>query len=239
MSRFISVTFLAFVGAVLIGACSPRQFTTVTIYDTPNAYVRLEFDRTVQKGTEHSHPISLTPEQISAVLGGVRIHEPNALIRGDIFQRDPVPRIHPAFPDKDIALFAPLLALALSKATPEEVVTFYQTRNVSAMSREVTSGGMFVRSDKLHLILANYRSSTREMADLGMVETEDDRLTPMQSFSPQRSRLDFEPHSAKWERPLDGLEKVFQPDDRKLIVLYKQLQPRPLVQPPSEPPTLP
>lgn len=231
MSRLTPLMFLAFVGAGLIGACSPRQFTTVTIYDTPEAYVRLEFDRTVQKGAEHSHPVSLTPEQLSAVLGGVRIHEPNAFIRGDIFQQDPVPRIHPAFPDKDIAFFAPLLALALGKATPEEVVTFYQTRNLSAISREVTSGGMFVRGEELHLILANYRSSTREMADLGMAEAQDDRLTPMQSFSPQRSRLDFEPHSAKWERSLSGLEKVFQQDHRELIVLFRQLPPRPLVQP--------
>ena len=78
MSRLIRLAFLAFVGAGLIGACGPRQFTTVTIYDQPAAYVRLEFDRTVKKGTEHSHPISLTPEQIAAVLGGVRVNEPLA-----------------------------------------------------------------------------------------------------------------------------------------------------------------
>ena len=95
----------------------------------------------MKKGEEHSHPISLTPEQIAAVLGGVRIDEPIALVRGDILQRDPVPRVHPAFTNKDITFFAPLLALALSKATPEEVVTFYQTRTISAITREVTSGG--------------------------------------------------------------------------------------------------
>ena len=87
MSRFICLSIVAFVGAGLIGACGPRQFTTVTIYDKPAAYVRLEFDRTVKKETEHSHPISLTPEQVAAVLGGVRIKEPLALVRGDILQR--------------------------------------------------------------------------------------------------------------------------------------------------------
>ena len=161
MSRLICLAFLAFVGAGLIGACSPRQFTTVTIYDTPAAYVRLEFDRMVRKGTEHSHPISLTAQQISAVLAGVRIDEPIALVQGDILLRDHIPRIHPAFSDKEIELFAPLLALALSKATPEEVVTFYQTRDISAITREVTSGGLFVQGDELHLILAIYRSHTR------------------------------------------------------------------------------
>jgi hypothetical protein len=231
LTRLICLVFFAFVGAGLIGACSPRQFTTVTIYNDPAAYVRLEFDRTVQQGTEHSHPISLTPEQIAAVLGGVRIEEPIALVRGDIFQRDSSPRIHPAFTDKDIALFAPLLALALSKATPEEVVTFYHTRSISAITREITSGGLFVQGDALHLVLANYRSHTRYMADFGVAETQDDRLTPMQSLSPQGGRLDFEPGTAKREPLAGGLEKIFQWNHRELAVLYKQLPPRPLVPP--------
>jgi hypothetical protein len=226
----LRLVILFLVGAGLLNACSPRQFTTITIYDTPDAYVRLEFDRTVKKGTEHSHPVSLKPEQIAAVLAGVRIEEPIALVRGDILQRDPVPPIHPAFSDKDIAFFAPLLALALSKATPEEVITFYQTRSIAANTREVTSGGLFIQGDELHLILANYRSPTRYMPDMGVAETQDDRFTPMQSLSPQGGRLNFEPHSAKREKPSGGLEKFLQQDQRKLMVLYEQLPARPLVQ---------
>jgi hypothetical protein len=225
------LVILALAGTGLIGACSPRQFTTLTIYDQPDAYVRLEFDRTVKKGKENSHPVSLKPEQIAAVLAGVRIEEPIALVRGDILQRDPVPPIHPAFSEKDIAFFSPLLAMALSKATSEEVVTFYQTRPISAITREVTSGGLFINGDELHLILANYRSHTRYMADFGAAETEDDRRTPMQSLAPQEGRLDFEPASARRERPIGGLEKIFQWNHRELAVRYKQLPPRPLVQP--------
>jgi hypothetical protein len=227
----ICLVILAFVGAGLLAACGPRQFTTVTIYDTPAVYVRLELDRTVTKGTEHSHPVSLKPEHIAAVLSGVRIHEPIALVRGDILEQDPVPRVHPAFTDTDITLFAPLFALALSKATPEEVVTFYQTRKISALTREVTSGGLFVQGDELHLILANYRSHTRYMADFGAAETQDDRRTPMQSLAPQDGRLEFEPDSANRNRSVGGLGKIFQWDRRELAVLYKQLPPRPLVQP--------
>jgi hypothetical protein len=239
MNQLICLAFLAFVGVELIGACSPRQFTTITIYDDPTTYVRLEFDRTVKKGTERSHPISLTPEQIASILDGVRIEEPIALVRGDILQRDPVPLIHPAFSDKDIAFFAPLLTLALSKATPEEVVTFYQTRKTSALTREVTSGGLFVRGDELHLILANFQSPTHYMADAGVADTQDDRFTPMQSLAPQRVRLDFEPHSAKQERPVGGLEAIFQRDHRELIVLYKQLPSHPRAQPSAQPGAVP
>ena len=233
MSRLIRLICFAFAGAGLIGACSPRQFTTVTIYDKPAAFVRLEFDRTVKKGTEHSHPISLTPEQIAAVLGGVRIDEPLAKL--PLYDDTSLPRVHPAFTDREVAFFAPLLTLALSKATPEEVVTFYQTQKVSGITREVTSGGVFVQGDELHLILANYRSHTRYMADFGVAETQDDRLTPMQSLAPQGGRLDFEPHSAKREQPAGFVGKLFRWDHRELVVLYKQLPPRPLVQPAPQP----
>jgi len=239
MNQLICLAFLAFVGVELIGACSPRQFTTVTIYDNPTTYVRLEFDRTVRKETEHSHPISLTPEHIAAVLEGVRIEEPHALIRGDILPGDPIPRVHPAFTDKEIAFFAPLFALAFSKATSEEIVTFYQTRSTSAIAREVTSGGVFIRGNELHLILANYRSSTHYMADAGVADTQDDRLTPMQSLAPQDVRLYFEPHSAKQERHVGGLEIIFQRDRRELIVLYKQLPSHPWAQPAAQPGAVP
>ena len=88
-----------------------------------------------------------------------------------------------------------------------------------------------MQGDELHLILANYRSHTRYMADFGAAETTDDRLTPMQSLAPQEGRLDFEPASAKRERSVGGLGKIFQWNHRELAVLYKHMTPRPLVQP--------
>jgi len=133
MNRLVRLALLASVSAALTSACAPTEITTVTIYETPARYVRLELDRTVKEGAEHSHPISLTPEQIAAVLGGVRIIEPMAKL--PVYDDTSVPRVHPAFSDGEIAFFAPFLALALSKAMPEEVVTFYQSRDIQ-LSRE-------------------------------------------------------------------------------------------------------
>ena len=226
MSRIILLAFLAFVDAGVIGACGPRQFTTLTIYDKPEAYVRLEFDRTVERGSEHLHPISLTKEQVAAVLGGVRIEEHLAFAQSDIV---------PAFTEKDIAFFAPLLAQALSKATPEEIVTFYATRYVSATRREVMSGGVFVQGDAMHLILANYWSTTDLKYDVIVPDTQDDRLMPMASLTKYGGHLDFEPHSAKWEGPVEGFERFFQRDSRELVILYKRLPPRPLVEAAPQP----
>jgi hypothetical protein len=213
------LVFLATVGVGLIGACGPRQFPTLTIYEKPAAYVRLEFDRTVKTGLEHSHPISLAPEQVAAVLAGVRIEEAHIFVQGDVLA---------VFSEEDIAFFAPLIAQALSKARPEEVVSFYETRYLSTTRRAVTSGGLFVQGDVLHLILANYWAPIDHRIHLDVTDTQDDRRTPMHSLTTPSGHLDFEPHSAKWERPAGGFERVFQSDSRELTILYKQLPPHPL-----------
>ena len=214
--------------AVLVAACSPRQFTTVTLYDTPHAFVRLEADRTVEKGTEHRHPVNLSPEQMAAVLGGVMIEEP--LAKMPIYDEMGGPRRHRVFDENLVAFFAPLLTLGLSQATPEEVVTFYISKDLSGGTREVTSGGLFVQDEeRLHLILGNYRSHTHYMADVGMVETTDDRLTPLVPLAPQRGRLGFEPQSAG-TLATSGWLRLVERDRRELIVHYKQLTPRPLSQ---------
>lgn len=216
----------ACIGLCLLTACSPGQFTTLTVLDLPSAFVRLETDRTIETGTGHTHPVKLTVEQVAAVLAGIMIEEPIA--RMPFYDDTSQPRRHAALTEKEVSFFAPLLAVALTKATPEEVVTFYQTRDISGTSREVTSGGLFIQDEELHLILANYRSHTHYAADIGVADTNDDRLTPMRSLAPQRGRLDFEPRVAKREASLSGLKKLFQYDRRELIVLYKLVPPRPL-----------
>jgi hypothetical protein len=210
--------------------CAPGQFTTVTIYDTPEAFVRLEADRTVEKGREHSHPVNVTAEQIAAVLSGVMIEEP--VTRLPLYDDTSRPRRHRVFSDHSVTLFAPLLAMGLGKATPEEVVTFYQSRELSGTSREVTSGGLFVREETLHLVLGNYRSSTHYSADIGVADTTDDRLTPMQPLAPQRGRLDFEPRSALQPVASSGWTRFLQTDRRELIILFRQLAPG-VVTPPA------
>lgn len=220
IGRLLSCTLLALSGP-LISGCAPAQFTTITILETPAAFVRLETDRTADPERGHTHPMSMTPEQMAAVLSGIRVEEPWAKL--PIYDDTSQPHRHPAFTEKEVMFFAPLLAVALGKATPEEVVTFYQSRYLSGTSREVTSGGLFVQGDKLHIILANYRSATHYGADVGVADTTDDRLTPMRSLAPQRGRLDFEPKSAKREPNVSAFSKLFQWDRRELVILFENL----------------
>lgn len=213
-------------------SCTPVQFTTITILETPTAYVRLEADPAVDREKAHSHPLSLSAERMAAALSGIIIQEP--LGRLPFYDDISQPRRHPAFTEKEVLFFASLLTMALSKATPEEVITFYQSRTLSGTSREVTSGGLFVQGDELHFILANNRSPTHYSADIGVTDTTDDRLTPMQPLAPQRGRLDFEPRTALQPVPSSGWTRYLQTDRRELIILFRQLTLRPLNQAPSE-----
>lgn len=211
-----AIWITAFVG------CSPTQFTTLTIYETPQSFVRLEVDRTLEQENGHSHPASLSPDQMAAVLRGITVQEP--LTRIPFYDDVSVPRTHRAFTDQAVAFWAPLLSLALSKATEHEIVTFYQSTTISGTSREVTSGGVFVDGERLHLVLSNLRSGTHVTADIGIVDTLDDRLTPMKSIAPQRGKLLFNPESAHVDKPAEGgLARVFQEERRELIVLYKTI----------------
>ena len=207
-------------------ACTPPNFTTLTIYESPRAFVRLEVDRTLMEGTKHSHPANLSPEHMAAILRGVIVEEP--VTRLPLYDDFGQQRRHPALTEREVSFFAPLLALALSKASPDEIITFYETETLSGAfsggGREVTSGGLFLQGEDLHLILVNYRSTTHYSADMGVADTDDDRLVPLRAIAPQRGRLDFEPRSAKREEIATVWDKLVAPDKREIIVRYQSLQ---------------
>jgi hypothetical protein len=87
----------------------------------------------------------------------------------------------------------------------------------------VTSGGVFVDGEKLHIVLSNLQSNTHFTADVGVADTQDDRLSPMKSIAPQRGKLMFVPETALVDEAPDGLTRVFRQDRRELVVLYKAL----------------
>lgn len=205
--------------------CSASELATLTVYETPTTFVRLEVDRTVSP-SGLSHPAFISPEQMAAVLIGIRITEP--VTRMPLYDDLSTSRHHSAFSEEQVEFWSPLLVAALAKATPEEVVTFYHSRRISGVKREVTSGGLFVVGDELHVVLSNYRSETHYAGDIGVADTEDDRLTPMRPLAPQRGTLNFQPASARRLVTEEGLAGLFNWDRRELVILYKALQPVPL-----------
>lgn len=206
-----------------VSACQNRQFPTVTLYESPASFVRLEADPTVQKERGHSHPVTVPAEQMGAVLAGLMIEEPSRLL--SFLDKNKEPRRHPAFNQAEIQFFAPLLVKGLGMATAEEVVTFYQTQQDTAIIRKVTSGGIFVDGEEMHVVLTNYRSPTHSASDPGVDDTMDDRLTPMRRMAPQEARLEFEPPDAIAPSEESFLSSLFSAERREVVVLYKRLAP--------------
>ncbi len=226
---------ILYIGVALIfslTACQSRPLQTATMYDDASRFVRLEVDPS--RGGGHSHPAAITTDEMIAVLSGVMIEEPPRLISALSFlTRDDEPRRHPAFNDAEISFFAPFFAEGLRTATSEEIVTFGQTNQKTALIDKVASGGMFVTSggtfidgDELHFILSNYRSPTNYASDPGIGATLDGRSTPLQPIAPQRSTLYFEPSTAVPSSREGIWGSLFRPDRREVVVLFKKLPSR-------------
>lgn len=191
----------------------------MTIHDDPSRFVRLEVDHTV--GGNHFHPANITTDEMRTVLAGMIIDEPHLFTSFKSKGEEP-PR-HPAFKTGEIDFFAPLLAKGLTTATPEEIVIFYQATQQTAIVQVVTSGGMFIDSDGLHVILGNYRSPTHYAPDPGIGDTADGRSAPLQPIAPQEARLDFEPSSAIVPLRKGFWSKLFRPERREILISLKNL----------------
>lgn len=221
MARRVPLCLLALLAS--LSACQNRQFPTVTIFESPASFVRLEVDPMVRTDRGHSHPVTVSAQQMGAVLAGLTIEEPARLL--SFLDKNKEPQRHPAFNQAEIQFFAPLLAKGLGMATAEEVVTFYQTQQDTAIIRKVTSGGVFVDGEEMHVVLTNYRSPTHSASDPGVDDTMDDRLTPMRRMAPQEARLEFEPPNAIAPSEESFVSSLFSAERREVVVLYKRLAP--------------
>ena len=222
--RISGVALLFGIALVLTSAaCQNRPFQTIAIYDDPSRFVRIEVDPVI--GGSYSHPIDITTDDMIAVLAGVMIEEQSGFVAPtSLIIKDKEPRQHPAFSETEIRLFAPLLAKGLQTAKPEEIVTFGQTDQITAITSKITSGGVFVDGDELHLLLSNYRSETNYAPDPGISGTTlDARSSPLRSIAPQRTRLYFEPTAAVAASNEGVLSRLLRPDRREIVILLKKL----------------
>ncbi|MDO9117825.1 MAG: hypothetical protein Q7U39_07705 [Nitrospira sp.] len=126
----------------------------IVISETPGQVVEVRYD--AKAGNGHSHPRALTISQITSILKGVQVHDRDLVgTAGLLMGSDAVP----AFTDKDVAALAPHLVAGLAKASPVDLVSFYLAQRGSNRAPLITSGGVFIRNQRLYLILANARTS--------------------------------------------------------------------------------
>lgn len=211
--------------SMMVLSCTTPQFFTVTIYDSPSQSVRLQTMSVLEDGIGYSHPVSISEEQMTTVLQGLYVEVDTSAISVPFFKGSKKGTLRRAFSDREIEFFVPLFIKGLQQATPEEIVTFFETAEISDVHEATTSGGVFVRNNALHIILSNYGVKTAIWQDNDEYQASH-RLAPLESIEPEPGRLIFKPvqfmapiQSKGWVASLKG--KSWQ-----AAVKYKELPPK-------------
>ncbi len=184
----IGVAVLCGISACIWG-CETRQFQTLKILDQRDRVVALQVVNDPYGGKGYDHPVSMTAEEMARLLQGVRVQ------RGFMSSVQ-----HPAFSDTEIRVFAPYLVKALEQATPEEVVTFFETAQIDADNDLTTSGGLFIAGGNMYVVLSNFSVRTAAWRDADQYDAPF-RHRPLEQMDPQPGRLVFEPAEYMVERP--------------------------------------
>lgn len=191
----------------MLCACSASPMMTVTIHESKNQVVRLQAMPDANGGQGYSHPAFLSEQTVAAALTGLFVEEVTSPIPLPLRGSEPGTRSR-AFGDTEVKFLAPLLVQGLDRATPEELVTFYETADISSTQRVVTSGGVFVIGDELHIVLANHATKVGIWQDAEQYEAPY-RMRPLEPISPEPGRLLFEPVGRMvgpaQSRPLAGI----------------------------------
>jgi hypothetical protein len=204
---------------LLVAACAIPQTPFRTVYEDPVNFVRLETDPTVAidiPQTWHSHPATIGPEVMAGILKGFNVQEHRTKLQRILGGEAPR---EPAFRDEEVALLAPKLADALSRADPKERVTYYLSRPQTSIKREITSGGLYVKDDQLHFILGNHRIIYGIPA-YGMVY---DRRYPMRPTAAKGFDLSFDPETAVVKRSGRLWDRLLGRDKDELVINLRKL----------------
>ncbi len=192
-----------------IGACSPPQFQTLKILDSPNRVVALRAMPDAFEGRGYDHPVSLTIEEMSRLLKGVRVQ------RGLMSSTQ-----HAVMSETEIRLFAPHFVQALEQATSEELVTFFETAEIGAEGQLTTSGGLFVAGGNLHVILSNFSVKTPIWQDNEAYEASY-RHRPLDQMEPQPGRLVYDPAKYMVESPEGQIGSRFKGKPWQVAIRYR------------------
>ena len=205
---------IALTAVTLLAGCEVPQMAGHTVYEDPANFVRLEPDPSVLPDvprTAHSHPVRISAEDIGILLRRLWVHEHRNVVQTRLLGLAPPER---AFEEDDNALLAPRLADALANAQPDERVTFYLSRPQTSVKREISSGGLYVRGQHLHVVLGNYRA-TYAIPAYGMVY---DRRYPMMPTAPKAFDLVFEPPGATVRQPMGLWQQLWARDKDELVI---------------------
>ncbi|MDT3779382.1 hypothetical protein PJI16_17605 [Nitrospira sp. MA-1] len=196
MKRSAGLMGFIVVGGIFLGGCQGPQFQTLKISDSPNRVVALQAMPDAFGGKGYDHPVVFTKEEMMQIMQGIRA-EKSGLYSASSSGSS---RAHPVFSPSEIDFFAPLIVKGLSQATPEEMVTFFETAEIETDDLEkyfqlTTSGGFYVAGGKLYVVVSNFSVKTPlwQDAQKSSYDVNSVRTNALEQLKPQPGLLVFEP----------------------------------------------
>ena len=211
----------AVVVGVLLSGCGAGP-TPIKIYEDDRNVIALHVDS--KAGAGHSHPVSLEPGKLAMILNGIWLRGRDIVGGfGAFAEKETVPAFTPA----EAVLLSQTLSQALKKASPKDLATFYLATLVPGKGVLITSGGVFVRSGHLYLILANARTSPLSV-QYENTFTPDMRDSPLTAIARFKFAVSFSPQEALIANAQAKEQDQYEGyvDESKLVVIdLKRLLP--------------
>lgn len=145
--------FAAMTASSLLVACTSAPQSEGVIHASSRGTVQL--GELPDQSFKATHPLSLSPAIINRVLRGLQVREQPRLLQTLLAG---TPQTVPAFSDDETDFLAPLIAIALSKATPQQQVVF-QVLHPGPSRAEITGGTLYNSGRLLYVSLTHYRYS--------------------------------------------------------------------------------
>jgi hypothetical protein len=200
------------------------QFQTLKIFDSPKRVVALQAMPDAYGGKGYDHPVSFTKEEMIQIMQGIRA-EKTGLYSPSSSRSSPT---HPVFSTSEIQFFAPLIVKGLSQATPEEMVTFFETAEIETDDLEknfqiTTSGGFYVAGGNLYVVVSNFSVKTPLWQDAQRSSYDVDaiRANSLKQLNPQPGLLVFEPQEFLVESPDGGIGSFLKGKPWQVAIRYK------------------
>ncbi|HET9313519.1 MAG TPA: hypothetical protein VFO04_05915 [Nitrospira sp.] len=159
----------------------------------------------------HAHPKTFTAGEMKVLLKGMTIQEHRIWLQK--WLQGDAPFV-PAFKDEETELLASQLIEAFAAANYNERVTFYLSQPQTSVKRVITSGGMYVHGDELHVILGNWQI-VYGIPTYGMIY---DRRYPMRPTAAKGFDLFFQPSNAVVSQRSSVWDTLFANTKDELVI---------------------
>jgi hypothetical protein len=210
MKAIIAVILLAWT----VGCANPG-FIIQPVEDEPSLLVGLASspDGSSEAQARHDHPVEWTTGDLQAILKRLAIQEGSGLL-------DSSRRPQAVFSQEDLTHLIPALQQTFNIARPSDWIVFaVWGSSEQTQGLEVTSGGMYLQDQQLHILLANHRERVSSEED-GIQAI---RENPFHALRDVKRSLMFYPTSYVMESGNNWIMSGFESPVSEIILDYQAL----------------